>query len=403
MPLIDVPLKSQMPQHIVVATAYDPRDVSKWSGTPYFIYEAIAGVPGGIKITYIRGGLKLLDAAARALNKASKIFGIHLDYRFSTLYARLTGAYTTLVLLFVKPGPILAIAASNCVPYIVTKRNLIYISDTTFCLISRMYPDFKNFPNWLKVQGNKNEAITLSRSRHIIYSSEWASRSARIDYGIPPERIHQLPFGPNIPEGYIKRFLLPKAINPTQEVKLLFVSADWKRKNGDFVIETCRLLIARGMTVRAILIGDTPNSVRQLDFVDCRGFLRKSIPKQLEELCKAYQEAHFLLLPTTAEATAIVLSEAQAFGVPPIAFDVGGTGSVVKHRQSGLLLSPGSTPRAFADEILRYVENPSLYLELSNQCLEWHREQANWRRWASLIVELAAGKDPSAPPPPRAG
>jgi glycosyltransferase involved in cell wall biosynthesis len=388
-----------MPQNIVVVTASDPRNVFRWSGTPYFIYDALAGVPD-VKITYVRRGLNLLDAAARALNKGLRIFGVHIDCRFSTLYARLAGTYITLVLPFVKPGPILTIAASNFVPYIVTKRSFIYISDTTFFLISRMYPEFKNFPNWLKVQGNRNEAITLSRSRHIIYPSEWASRSAQIDYGIPTERIHQLPFGPNISEEYIKRFFLPKAINPAQEIKLLFVSADWKRKNGDFVIETCRLLIAQGMTARAILIGDTPSSVQELEFVDCRGFLRKAIPKQLEELCKAYQEAHFLLLPTTAEAFGVVLSEAQAFGVPPIAFDVGGISSVVTHRQSGLLLSPTCTPRDFADEILRYVEEPSLYVELSNQCLEWHRERANWRRWASLIVELAAGKDPSALPPP---
>ena len=160
------------------------------------------------------------------------------------------------------------------------------------------------------------------------------------------------------------------------------------------VIDICRALIAAGANVRAILIGDAPEYVRKLDFVEDRGFLHKYEPAQLTRLCEAYCEAHFLLLPTIADASPIVFSEAQAFGVPPITFDVGGVASSVVHRETGLLLPLGAPAEDFAKEILRYAANPALYNELSECCRSWYVKKANWNKWGTLILDLARyGRD----------
>jgi glycosyltransferase involved in cell wall biosynthesis len=144
-----------------------------------------------------------------------------------------------------------------------------------------------------------------------------------------------------------------------------------------------------GLRTRLILVGFVPEYARRLDFVDYRGFLCKSDPAHLTELCKAYRESHFLLSPTTAEAFGIVFSEAQAFGVPPVAHDVGGTASAIVPDITGLLLPLGASPEMFARKIMQYINDPELYSELSQHCREQYLRRANWRCWSALIFQLS--------------
>ena len=116
---------------IIFITAYNPRDVSKWSGTPSSIFQALIENSQDVEIKPLRGGLGFLNLAARTLNKALHYSGIDLDCRFSTAYAILAGAYLTIRLLFVGRGALLGIAASNLLPYVMTTRNIIYVSNET--------------------------------------------------------------------------------------------------------------------------------------------------------------------------------------------------------------------------------------------------------------------------------
>jgi len=373
-------------ERIILVTAYNPRDVSKWSGTLYFLFDALVKNPGGVKVEYIRGPLGTLDFAARAVNKILRYFGVSLDCRFSTAFALISGAYLTVRLLFAKSGTLLGIAASNYLCYIKTSRDIIYVSDGTFRAIGALYPAFQQFPRWLRAQGDKNEQRTLSKARYIIYPSRWASDSAKLDYRVPNGKLIEIPFGPNISNDWIDRYYLQKSISCAQTIKLIFVSADWQRKNGDKAVEISRLLIDAGLHVRLTIIGVAPHYVTKLDFVEYMGFLRKSDPKQLAKLCQAYREAHFLLLPTIADASPIVFSEAQAFGLPSITYDIGGTASAIAHGETGLLFLIGTPTNRFAEEIVRYVQSPDLYHDLSLNCRKRYQESANWGNWSKIIV-----------------
>jgi glycosyltransferase involved in cell wall biosynthesis len=343
------------PKRIIVITPDDPNDVSSWSGTRYSIYRALVDNTGGTEITYVRGALQFFSLGARAANKLLRKLGLTFDCGFSSAYAMLVGTYLTARLKFVGQGTLLFIAGSDELAYLRTKRPVIYISDGTFRVIAASYPKFRAFPKWLQVQGDRNEARSLSRADFIIYPSRWARDSAKHDYGIPDDRIFVLPFGPNIPDHSIT--YSPKTISVAGDIELLFISAEWGRKNGDLVLEICRLLIDRGAKVRLTIIGDTPDHVTRLPFVRSLGFLRKSAAHDLSVMCNAFREAHFLVLPTLADATPIVFSEAQAFGLPPISYDVGGVGGAISHSRTGLLLPPGAPPQLFAEEILKYSKD----------------------------------------------
>ncbi len=335
-------------QNIIFLSPHDPRDPQKWSGTIYSIYRALETDPRGLTVIPVHA--EKLTFLARALSALLRRAGWNLDVRFSTPFALVAGLMLTIRLWFVADGPIVAVAASNYVPYLKTRRRIVYISDATFQAICELYPSFNSFPAWLKRQGHDNEERTLTKADHVIYPSQWAARSAVTHYGIAKDKISELPFGPNIPAALIEKYVAPKSL-AGGEIRIVFVSADWVRKNGDLAVETCRILRDSGLNARLITIGSTPEHIKRIDFVEDRGFLRKSDPRELEKMCAAYRDAHFLLLPSTADAFGIVFSEAQAFGAIPATYDVGGIGSAVVNGESGLLLPLGSPAEKFAQEM----------------------------------------------------
>ncbi len=370
---------------IIFVSPYDPRDIRKWSGTIYSLYQAL--IASDASVIYLSGGL--LDLGARVVNKLCERW-FKLDCRFSTAYAVLGGVYFTVRLALAGDAVIVAVAASNYLPYVATRKSIIYISDATFSTIQDLYPSFRAFPRWLQAQGDRNEAISLRKARFVLYPSRWAADSARIHYDVPADRITEIPFGPNIPADLIEAKFATKRPIAENGITLLFVTTDWERKNGELVAEVCQRLVDRGVVkLRLILIGEAPDRVVRLPFIDAWGRLSKTDPAQMARLCQAYAEAHLLLLPTRAEAFGVVFSEAQAFGVPSITYDVGGTGSAVVQGETGILLPLSADAMTFAAAIEQCVGDPDLYEAMSLRCRERYLRHANWTAWADLISRLA--------------
>jgi glycosyltransferase involved in cell wall biosynthesis len=379
---------------IIFLSPYNPHDVRKWSGTIYSLYRALStrADAADFKLEYVSGGV--LDFGARLINKLVQPWR-EFDCRFSTAYAVVSGIYLTIRLALIRDGIIVAVAASNYLPYITTRKKILYISDATFCAITDLYSSFRAYPTWLKKQGNRNEERSLHKAQFAIYPSLWAADSAREHYGVPVERVLEIPFGPNISDDLIERTFKPKPSVGKHTVSIMFVSTDWPRKNGDLVVEVCERLRGRGIQVRLIVIGKAPDHVARLPFVDARGWLSKDEQSQLEQLCQAYADAHLLLLPTKAEAFGVVYSEAQAFGVPSISCDVGGVGSAIIDEQTGSVLSITADADAFAGAVERLVSSPELYSRMSKACRERYLKQANWGAWADLLFSLARSGRPT--------
>jgi glycosyltransferase involved in cell wall biosynthesis len=227
----------------------------------------------------------------------------------------------------------------------------------------------------------------LRNADFVILPSKWAIDSAIADYGVPEEKLFNLSFGANIEPHFIEQFRKPKRIQE-RPIVFLFASADWKRKGGDKAIAICQALRDRSIDAKLIILGAAPDYVKSIDFVEFKGFLRKSVPAELGEICGVYSQAHFLLLPTLADASPIVFAEAQAFGTPPITHDVGGTGSSITDGATGLLLEIDCTPDQACQKILPYCNDLALYERLSNDSREWFMGHAQWSNWSNLIFEL---------------
>jgi glycosyltransferase involved in cell wall biosynthesis len=370
---------------IFFVSAHKATNVLNWSGTLNSLYRSLEAKNSRIPVVALDGGW--LSKIAKQINRVLFFLGIPFDVQMTTPYAVCAGLLISARLILMPRGPIVAVAASNYVPFLVTRRQIVYISDATFRAGAKLYPELKRLPNWLSKQCDRHEALSLKKASFIILPSKWASDSAKLDYGTNAEKLFELPFGANIPREVIETHYVHKSIN-NNTIQLLFASADWKRKGGDKAIEICSALRAAGVNAHLIVVGNAPEYVKRLEFVQFKGFLRKSDPDQLVEICRAYQEAHFLLLPTQADASPIVFAEAQAFGVPPITHEVGGTASSIEHGNTGLLFPLDASAVQFAEGILPYLRNPALYNRISQKCRRWYLHSAQWSRWSELIFRL---------------
>ncbi|HLI58011.1 MAG TPA: glycosyltransferase, partial [Actinomycetota bacterium] len=72
-----------------------------------------------------------------------------------------------------------------------------------------------------------------------------------------------------------------------------------------------------------------------------------------------YQAADVCLVPSYTESFGLVALEAQASGTPVVGSAVGGLRSIVRHGQTGYLVSPGAAA-AFAERAWRVLSDPPL-------------------------------------------
>ena len=116
------------------------------------------------------------------------------------------------------------------------------------------------------------------------------------------------------------------------------------------------------------------------------GRLDKRCPEQRALLQQLYAQAHFLTMPTRAEAFGVVFAEAAAHGLPSIALRTGGVPSVVKHGETGWLLDPACTAADLAGAIRRIAGDPALYHRLSEGALADAAGRLNWDHWGQQVA-----------------
>lgn len=333
---------------------------------------------------------EVLGRCVRAFDRLSMSF-LRRDFKFtfSSPVAHAAGAYGTLKLSRTKPDVLIAVASSAYIRHIKTDLPIIYCSDATFHAISRLYPDFRALPDWARRSGDEFERSSLTRASRVVLSSEWARRSAVQHYGTDPAKVTVLPFGPNIDACYLPVSELAAASDISLTCRLVFVGMDWARKGGSFALEVMNCLSNLGVPAHLDVVGRAPEDVQRSCNVSYHGVLDKNVPADIRRLEQIYRQAHFMLLPTTADATPVVFSEAAAFSIPSITFDVGGVSSAVANGRSGLVFPPDTSADRVARSIASLCRSPNDYANLRSSTFAYSSSCANWNVWAREVARAA--------------
>lgn len=288
------------------------------------------------------------------------------------------------------------ICPENIVPiaYLDCKQPIVLWTDSTLSSLINFYPHMDNLCRESIKNIYKNEAEALRRCNLLIYTSDWAAQNAIDIYNVSPDKIKILPWCANFD---CKRNLedihsLLKS-KPCYPIKLLFIGVNWLRKGGETALQVAKELNEQGFKTELIVVGCKPQTDRELpNFVKVIEFIDKSKPKGVAELNKLFAEAHFLILPSLADCTPIVFSEANSFALPCLSTNVGGIPTIVQNGCNGQTFSLKSAASEYCTYIRTLIEDYQQYKQLALSSFEQYQVRLNWnvtvKQAKRLISEL---------------
>ena len=218
-----------------------------------------------------------------------------------------------------------------------------------------------------------------------VYVNSDHYRRCWTDRGIPAEKLRILPRGLDTglfhpgkkEEDFWKRRGLCEG-----EVGALYVGRVSREKNLDLFAASCRRLLASGVKVRPLVVGDGPYAPMMKELLP-EGIYTGSLHR--EELAAAYASADFFVFPSTTDTFGNVVIEAQASGIPAIVSDVGGPKDLVEDGVDGFV-TKGLDLDALTHAIATLCKEPDLRKRMGEasraRVAEW-----DWTRAARLFWE----------------
>lgn len=195
-----------------------------------------------------------------------------------------------------------------------------------------------------------------------------------------------------VPSLYLKKIVHGWGVDEKQ-IHVVYNALEYKTEKKErtskqvkTITTVCRLVPWKGVEgiirvvigisdVRLIIIGDGPcrkrlESSAEKGGISSRTLFTGSVPK--EKVREYIQKTDLFVLNSSYEGLPHVILEAMAAGVPVVATDAGGTGEVVKHEETGLLVpvdddqALGHAIRQVLDEAgktMKYIRNASKFVD----------------------------------------
>jgi glycosyltransferase involved in cell wall biosynthesis len=376
------------PVRLSFVTLHDGRDVAGWSGIPAFMSRGFAR--HGVYVQYVgplRERRKAWYMAKQVAYRGMRTRHLRdrepgvLDGWSRQVEAALDEAPSDFVL---SPG-------STPIAHLREGPRVVFWTDATFGGLVGFYPSFSWLSGASISDGHRQERRALNRVDLALYASRWAARSAIELYDADPAKVHVVPFGANLDSartpGEIAALVERKPMEPC---RLVWFGAEWDRKRGPFVIDMAEELIRSGLPTEVVFAGATGGESPLPWFARHIGMLDKSTAAGRARVDELLAAAHFLVLPSVAEAFGVVFAEASAYGVPSLANDVGGVADAVDHGKNGLLFPLDAEPADFATAILDLMAAPSRYRQLALAARRRYDNVLNWDVATGRALELMA-------------
>ena len=371
---------------IGIVNRFNVADVRSLSGTPYFMAKALREHVG--EVIYLGPDDSLLtraiEIAGRVLNRASyAVFRRHISFdHHRILSKRLAHTF----------GPrveqsgcdvLFAPTASVEIAYLPTNIPIIYYPDMSWADIVDYYPGCSSLFEFARREG-----AAIGKASASIFPSAWAARTAIEYYKADSRKVYCIPYGANFEKEDIPSREVALQHSLDRGISLLWVGIDWQRKGGDVAYDCLMELLSRGMDARLVVCGCVPPKRFRHSKIEVIPFLSKRDPVQRGRLSQLFLEANFLVFPTAAEAFAIVLCEASAYGLPSLVSDTGGLHGSVTDGENGYLLPLDAKGEQYAEKILELVRDRGVYDELVRTSRMAYEERLNWDAWGRAMKPI---------------
>ncbi len=365
---------------------FDVRDIRTWSGIFFFMCRALETHVG--EVVHLGPdrsiGTKCIERFGGLVNRVTKkITNKNIFTEKNRLLAFQLARFFERRLRQTPCDIIFAPIASAELPFLKTDVPIVFCSDITWPLILNYYPDLGDVSAFARAESFYIESQAVRRATACTFPSEWAAESSCEDFGSAPESTYWIRFGANLNSPPTRAAALRRSLE--SPIKLLMVGVSWERKGGPIAFECLTSLLANGIDATLTLCGCLPPPGFEHPRFQVIPFLSKGDSQQWKEFEQLYFDAHFLLLPTRAEALGIVLCEASAYGLPILATDTGGVRGALNDGVNGFAMPYEARGDAYAAKIMEIIAEPARYQNLVVSSRDEYERCLNWDAWAVSI------------------
>lgn len=233
----------------------NPDNKLHWSGTPYFMIQALRR--NGQKVEVLKPLPKIVLLLIKIFVKIKeKVRGSqHLTF-MNSLLSKVSGNWFNKQDLS-RFDLLVAPAGSSAIANLNTSVPIIYASDVTFRANVDYYGWFSNLHPLASKEADKIERQALTKASLVTYPSSWAMQTARELYDVENSKLLLAEYGANL-EDIPPRETAINSHHHGGELKILFVGRGWERKGGEIALQTWEHLRSMGYDTSITFVGSTP-------------------------------------------------------------------------------------------------------------------------------------------------
>lgn len=170
-----------------------------------------------------------------------------------------------------------------------------------------------------------------------------------------------------------KKDMLPRILKGT--IKIVFVGTLSQGKRPLYAIKLIQQLNKKGLLVELSVFGEGKERATLEQYISDEQLQNQVIlhgNKSVEIIQKAYQESHFIVLPSKSEGWPKVIAEGMFWGCVPIATSVSCVPYMVDFGKRGILLDIDL--EADVNHIQRLIGEEETYKKMALNGMEWSRK-----------------------------
>jgi glycosyltransferase involved in cell wall biosynthesis len=170
-----------------------------------------------------------------------------------------------------------------------------------------------------------------------------------------------------------KKQIFPRALN--YPIQCIFVGSLSAGKNPLYAIQLVENLLKKGISIQLKLYGDGADRSTLESY--CAHAALESVVEfcgnqEAEQIQKAYESSHFLVLPSQSEGWPKAVAEAMFWGCVPLVTPVSCVPSMLNNQSRGLLLN--LQLEQDTQWIIELLLNPLEYVSKAEAAMEWSRQ-----------------------------